>query len=751
MLLIAAVVFGPTFVLADGWIEVSDHSRRTIQPAPGPDRFRPRPAMSVIRHAVEIVVDGPLTTVAVDETFHNPYSHQLEGTYYFPLPQGAHIEDFRVTLGDKELVGEVMASERARKIYQDLVRQAIDPAILEYFQRDLFRARVFPIPAKGEVRLKITYRQILRREGGMMRLRYPLDTGRFSAGAYKNVSIHARVETDEPLKRIDSPSHLVETRRLGPRTAEVHFESRELPAQKDFILDLLTATDTLAGGVRTYRSPGEDGFSLIRLSPGQGLPDERSPVDLIFVVDTSGSMAGEKLVHAKRAMIASLDRLRPDDHFTILTFNGGLRVLSEETQRATTNNVAAARAFVQSLRARGGTDINSALERGLQLAHRRPGGAVVVLVSDGAPTVGVTDPRLIVKGSIERNRGDHRVHIFGVGQDVKTILLDEVARRNGGSRTYLADSKRLEVEISRLLDKVLFPCLSDIRISADGVSLDRFEPEGPYDLFFGEDLVVTSRYRGQGHARVEVSGTMAGEPRVFVFSVRFAKSGGSEEAAFLWAENRLDTLLEVLRVTKQRDRSAIQKEIVALGLRFGIVTPFTASLVKESDGAVANAFRGQVRRSPGALRRAKSTESGFFERDRADAFDYSRKLAEKKKAARSRGRSLALEAQPMSDAAELANTLRIRHAGGRGFIPIDGVYVDGGLQPTVSLPKPSRVIDYASAEYFELLARHPDVAPILSVGRSLLFEFEGAVIQIRDVGYTEPGEGRLSPAGKRWF
>ncbi len=739
---------------ADGWIEIDERSRRTLSHRPS-DRHA-RPAMQVTRHAVDIDVDGPTITVSVDESFHNPYPRQLEGTYYFPLPAGAHVEDFRVTLGDVELVGEIMERDKARQIYRDLVRRAIDPAILEYFQRDLVRARVFPIPANGDVRLKISYRQTVRRNGGIFQVRYPLSTGRFSAGSYRNVTINATIKSDEPIKSVYSPSHNVSVRRSAPNRAEVSFAAKELLAHADFVLELMTASDALAGGVRTYRTAGDDGFFMLRLSPGQLLPTKRAPVNMVFVVDTSGSMAGEKLANAKQSLLDAFNRFDSEDRFTVLTFSAGVALWSNALESATPKNLASARKFVHALRARGGTDIQVGLEHGLNLAHGAKDGATVMLVSDGAPTVGVTDPRKIIDYSVEKNQGDHRLHVFGVGKDVKTMLLDEIARRNGGSRTYLSDSRRLEVSITGLLDKVLYPCLSDIQVTANGLVLDRFEPEGPYDLFFGEDLILTGRYVGQGTSQLEVAGVADGERRVFVFPVEFASNGGNEEAAFLWAENRIDSLLEELRAGSPHESSPLRAEIVTLGLRFGIVTPFTASLIQESNGAVANALRGQIRRNAGVRREAASAASGFFERDRASSFDYSQKLGEKKKSARSLGRTL-LHAESKSEAAALGKALRIRHAGGKGFIPIAGVYVDGALQSGhAALPKPDRVLEYGSQEYFALLVANPNLGPILAVGRSLLFDHNGTVIKIKDVELSdsersdEP-ESPPKPPKKYWF
>ncbi|MEE8143541.1 MAG: VWA domain-containing protein, partial [Planctomycetota bacterium] len=587
-----------------------------------------------------------------------------------------------------------------------------------------------PIPARGEVRVTISYQQVLHRSGGFTRLRYPLDTGRFAAGPYQNVRIHVELKSDSPVKSVSSPSHAIDVKRIGPRHLTATFEAATHEAHKDCILDVLTASEGLAGGVRAYSEKGEDGYFLLRLAPGDEPPREVPPVTIIFVVDTSGSMAGQKIDHVRKALNSALDRLRPVDHFQILAFSSRVRSLALAALPATRGNLEEGRRFVEELLARGGTDIGSALEQALTDAGMSADAPTLVLMTDGAPTVGVTDPHQIVRNAVARNGGDYRIHIFGVGHDVNTLLLDDLAGKNGGSRTYLEGTDRLEVSISGLLDKVTLPCLSDLRVSATGVQIDRLEPAGPYDLFFGEDLVIAGRYRGAGTGSIRVEGEVGRIRRGFVFTAEFPAHGGDEEAAYLWAQNRIFTLLDALRGAKPMRREALKREVVNLGLRFGIVTPYTSFLVTEDhSNALSRGIRNRIFRDERAKREVSDAARGFAQKAGEDAFHYSQRQAELRKSQRAGAPIAGLTAAPK--ASQVEQQLGIIQGGGRAFIPMDGRYIEGSIRGK-ELPAPDRVLVFGSDDFLSFLRNNPSAARILSRSRSLLFRWQGRIIQVDD-------------------
>jgi len=712
----------------DGWIEIHP----PLPPREAPIR------LEVIRHEVGIEIDRGLASVSVAETFRNPHGRELEGTYYFPVPPGAQVEDFRAVLGDRELAGEILPAEEARRVYEELVRRAVDPAILEYYRRDLFRARVFPIPAHGEVSLSIAYRHRVPSNGGLARLRYPLDTGRFTAGPYRDVRIDVSVKTDGALHSVLSPSHPLEVVDRGDRHAKLRYRAAALDARHDLLVDIIEGSGDLAGGLRAFRESDEDGWFVLRLAPGRvesaGLP----PVTLVLAVDVSGSMAGVKLDQAKEALRSALGRLRPQDRLQVLGFSSRVTSLAETPLPANRDTLERARSFIDALLARGGTDIDGAIERAVATAQGEARESTVLLITDGAPTVGVTDPAEIARRARERNGGDLRIHVLGVGAEVNTRLLDRIARENRGSRTYLEETGELEVALGALLDRVLYPAMTDLRLAVEAlpgarggaITVDRVEPPGPWDLFHGDDLVIAGRFRGDGPARLTVEGIRGGERRAWTLPAEFPRHGGEEEAAYLWAELRIVRLLEELRDRPRGAGGALEREVVELSLRYGIVTPYTSYLIRESPRGILSRRVGRaIEAAPGARERSERAAEGFGADRGAEALEYSRRAAEARRDAAATGGAAGQWAAPDEESVE--REVGLAKGGGKALVRLeDDTIVDGELGGLDELPAAQRVLVHLSEPYFEYLRENPGVERILARGSSLLFRWRGEIVRV---------------------
>ena len=722
----------PAALFADGWIEIDPHSRRGPH-RPHPHPVRPTiPRMEVTKHHVSIDLDRGFAAVNVDETFFNPHGRDLEGTYYFPVPPGAQIEDFRATLGGKELAGEILPADEARQIYEQLVRRVIDPALLEYYRRDLFRARIFPIPARGDVSLQISYRHRVPSNGGLQRLRYPLDTGRFAQGPYRDVKIDVNVTTDGVLHAVDSPSHPLTEVSRTQKSATLRYTAATLEARHDFLLDVVEGNGQLAGGIRAFQEVGEDGWFVLRLVPGREDAAQLPPTTLILVVDTSGSMAGQKLEHTKEAIRTTLARLRPVDRFQILTFSSRVSHFAEAPVAATEGNVNAAIAMVNAMKAQGGTNLDDAIRSGITAAQAEDRLSTVLLMTDGAPTVGVTDIAEIRRRAQTENGGDLRLHVLGVGERVNTKLLDALAKENRGSRSYVFRSNELEVLFSSLIDRVLYPAISDLQLRVEGVNVSRLEPSGPWDLFHGDDLIVAGRFTGSGPARVIVEGTQAGQKHAWTFPAEFPRHGGEDEAAYVWAELRILQLLEQLR-DQPSQPAALQEELVALSLRYGIVTPYTSYLIREAPRGLLSERLGRVvGMNPELRERSRRRARGFDEADGADALDYAKELAEARRRAGRGGEAAGTAARPSGQSID--RDLGVSKRRGKTFHPVgDGeTIVDADLGGLAQLPEPDLSFPYLSDEYWAFLNANPGVESILARGRSMLFRWQGKIVRIDD-------------------
>jgi Uncharacterized protein containing a von Willebrand factor type A (vWA) domain len=291
----------------------------------------------------------------VEQVFVNGSSIDQEGTYLFPLSEGASVTSFSLKAGDKVIEGRLLTQEEARGIYESIVRRRKDPALLEYVGHSLFRASVFPIPAHGERTLTLKYAEVLKPHGNVRRFAYPLSTGRFSTRPIEVLSVIVRLKTSTPLKTVYSPTHDVSIRRADDTTATASWEGRTEFPDRDFQLFYATSGDDVGLTLLTSPTSAEGGYFLLIASPRYNTPREKIlPKNVVFVLDRTGSMQPNgKMEQAKNALKYCLDNLNPNDRFNVITFNESADLLFQRMSPASKENVAKAQKFVRETEASG--------------------------------------------------------------------------------------------------------------------------------------------------------------------------------------------------------------------------------------------------------------------------------------------------------------------------------------------------------------------------------------------------------------
>src|SRR5437762_6157503 len=366
-------------------------------PVPPPRVYQFCP-LEVTRHQAEVRIKDQLADTSIEQEFYNPNAQRIEGTFLFPVPKGAQIKKFAMKIDGKPVEAELMSADNARGIYEDIVRKLRDPACLEYAGQDVFKVRIFPIEPRAKKRVSLSYTQLLKSDSGLIGYVYPLNTEKFSAKPIPDVSLEVEVETKRPLKSIYSASHNVEIKRHGPNKATAGYEARNVKPDTDFQIFFAPEADDIGVNLMTYRTGSDDGYFLLLASPGIDSKDKKVvPKDVAFVLDTSGSMAGQKLEQAKKALLFCVENLNEDEHFEIIRFSTETEPLFNKLTAASKENRSRANSFIKELKPIGGTAIDDALRKALALRPEKGNRPfVVIFLTDGLPTIGNTDENQIV-------------------------------------------------------------------------------------------------------------------------------------------------------------------------------------------------------------------------------------------------------------------------------------------------------------------------------------------------------------------
>ena len=723
---------------------------------PAPPRPVPVPrALPVKSIKIDAKIGAQVATTHVEQVFRNDTDATLEGTYFFPIPETASIVEFAIWDGDKRLVGEVRSREEARRIYDDIVRRQRDPGLLEYAGRDLFQASIFPIPPHSDKKLELTYTQVLKADGGTVNYRYPLGTGRNVAQITGTVSGRVEVEGREPVRNVYSPSHEIEVARKGERSARVSFESAAGREPQDFQLFYTLSDADFGLTLLTHREPGKQGFFLLTISPKDAVSEaEYVAKDVVFVLDTSGSMSADgKMEKARAALLFGVRSLRPADRFNVINFAGEEHLLTTGLLQADAEGRARGEEFISKLRPLGGTNINGALLAAMQQFDRSERPRLLVFLTDGLPTVGETKVERISENVRAARVPGVRLFTFGVGYDVNTALLDKLAADNGGVAEYVEPKEDLEIKVSSFFTKINHPVLTNLALDMGGVESDLVYPRELPDIFRGTQLTLIGRYRNPrdlDRVVLRLTGRTGTAARSFAYeNLSFPlNTERNEFLPRLWATRRVGWLMEQIRTNGEQQE--LTDEIVDLGTRYGIVTPYTSYLAledgearrlsqggRDADEAVAVRGGSAGPRRNRVMRPAPSTAGGSGAGSAADSMTVFNAPAAPppKEAAKAKVGELAVRqskrdrAQQEAVREELDTTSSaVRKVGDKTFYLRDDVWTDSEFKPGAKLPETA--LEFGGDEYFALIQREPQLARFFSLGERVVVVYKGRVYRI---------------------
>lgn len=680
------------------------------------------PDLSIKYHHVDIKIDNQIAQTKVDQIFINNYHRDLEGTYIFPIPEDASISKFSMFVGGEEINGQIMDRQEARKIYEDIVRRKRDPALLEYFRDGMFKASVYPIPAHGETRIKLDYSEILKLNGGICGYRYTLNTEKFSKDPLQSVKLSVEINSNQPLKSIYSPSHNIKIDKENDHHAIVTYVEENTRPDKDFLLYYTVSEDEFGFNLLPYEDEDHQGYFLAMISPQVEVPADRTlSKEIIFILDTSGSMKGEKIEQAKRSLTFCLNSLNSNDRFNVIDFDDQVRSFKESVVRANSENIKEALRFVEKGEADGGTNINDALLTGLGQIGSENKTSFIIFLTDGLPTVGVTDIGNILQNVKDQNRSRVRIFVFGVGYDVNAHFLDKLAQDNHATSDYVSPDEDIEVKVSGFYKKVSHPILTDIQLSFGKVETYDIYPKELPDIFKGSQLLVLGKYKSQGSSMVILSGSSGDAQKKFTYEVNFSPDERNNFVPRLWATRRVGYLIDELRL--HGENKELIDEVVRLSKKYGIINQYTSFLIDADYQLTARDLSRGV---------ARQWEELSNEQVGAGAVGQAKSL------------SMAKVAQaPMSgyfdSEGKFKKIERVTQAGTKTFFNKDGLWVDAEYEGKLETIKVERF----SQAYFKLLSQVPEIGKYFALGERVIFLLNGKAIEIADQGKSDFTESEL--------
>ena len=742
------------------------------------------PPLALLDHRVSILIEDQVSITTVLQTFRNHTNRQLEATYLFPVPKGASVDRFVMTVDGKEVKGELLPADKAREIYNSIVRRTQDPGLLEYVGQDLFQMRVFPVPPNGDQKVSIRYHSLAPKEGNLVQYTYPLRSDAKTLSTLEKFALAAVVKSQHGLRNVYSPTHAIELKRTNDNEVAISFEKAAAALDRDFVLFYSTSKEDVGLTALTHRPfASEKGYATLLISPRFSLGSEaRIAQDIVFVLDTSGSMRGEKLEQAKKALKFCLSKLGSKDRFGLIHFSTGVTRFEEKLLPVEEDQLSKARKWIDELEATGGTNIDGALASALEMrpkSDERP--YTIAFFTDGQPTIGETNPDTIFKNAIARNSANTRVFTFGVGHDVNAALLDTLAEKTRAVSTYVRPEEAIDNKVASMYSKMTSPVLTNLKLTTTGeVKLSEIYPPQLPDLFVGGQLEVMARFSGKGLSALKLTGQVGKETREFVYELNFPEKtdDARDFVEQLWARRKVGFLLDQIRI--HGEKAELKDEVVLLAKKYGITTPYTSWLIVP-DGVTPPPGPGPrpgpwprpmpalVRPKPGAapgaapaplldvLRRAEADHAKLrdrlAERELKDAKDDGRKTLELKSAlekakgafarrdkdATTTGKlsvDLAIQTEQLRAASRL-DRVALRSVLGRSLLEVGGVWVDEGFTPKTE----AVVVRAMSDAYFRLLEKRPELKKLFALGNHLVWITPSGKALVLDANH---GQEKLS-------
>jgi Ca-activated chloride channel homolog len=558
-------------------------------------------------------VRGLVASATVTQQYVNSSTEPIEAVYIFPLPHDAAVYDMEIRVGNRVIHSVVKEREEAKRVYETAKSQGKRAALLEQERPNIFTTSVANIMPGDKVDVRMRYVEPLSWEDGKVRLVFPMVVGpRYIPGTEvvghngtgwasdtervpdasritppvpnpqtrsgHDISVSVDLDTGSEAAVIHSVSHAIAVSRLPDGRQHVELATGTTIPNKDFVLDVQRA-DSTQPKTALFLSPDKDSGEthfLLAAYPPTVRPTQRVPVEMLYMIDVSGSMEGTSIQHARGALLQALGQLQPGDRFGVLAFSSGYQEFSAEPLAATNENLSAARLYVKNLQAGGGTEMLPALEHLMQKPQMPGYLRHIVLLTDG--DLGNEEE---IFAALRSQLGNARLYTVAIGSAPNTFLATKMAQFGRGTFTHIADINEVQVQMSRLFENIESPVLTDVKLSFEGVQVAEVYPANAPDLFMRQPLLIYGRIASGRTGKIHLTAHAGNAPYETTIAFDASKASFHPGITTLWARQRVEELMDQWRGSDEKGQAEVRASVIAHAIRYRLVTRFTSLVAVE--------------------------------------------------------------------------------------------------------------------------------------------------------------------------
>jgi Ca-activated chloride channel family protein len=546
---------------------------------------------------VKADISSFIARVTVTQEFENPYPQKIEAVYTFPLPANSAVDAMTITVGDRVINGKIKRKEEARAIYDAARDAGYSAALLDQERPNIFVQSVANIRPGEKVKVQIQYVETLKYEDGGFEFGFPMVVGPryIPAGtdgshivppitargtrAGHDVSLAVSLDAGLPIYSLRSGTHDIDTERQADSRYAIKLRNENEIPNKDFLLKYNVAGKGIEDTILAHHDSRGGFFTLILQPPQRAAAEDIAPRELVFVLDTSGSMSGFPIEKAKETMRLALADLNPRDTFNLITFSGDTRILFPKPVPATADNMRLAQSVLAGSYGNGGTEMMKAIKAALDPSDSQDHVRVVCFMTDGY----VGDDLNIV-AEVKRHP-NARVFAFGIGSSVNHFLLDKMAQEGRGEVEYVGLKDDGSAAARRFYNRVRNPLLTDVSIDWGNLPVSEVYPRRIPDLFSATPVILSGRFDKDSHGTIRLRGKMAGRDFYREIPVTFSANEARHDVlASLWARRKVDDLMSQDWASAQTGKdhtSDIKEPVTQLGLDYHLMTQFTSFVAVE--------------------------------------------------------------------------------------------------------------------------------------------------------------------------